>query len=113
MAAISELAELEFVNGGGTGSLHGTGGEQAVTELAAGSGFFAPTLFDAYSSFQLRPAAMFAMPVVRKPAPSIATVLGGGYLASGPGEPSRVPSPTCRPACAWTASRARARCRLR
>jgi len=93
VAAVSELAELEFVNGGGTGSLHGTSGEDAVTELAAGSGFFAPTLFDAYSAFRLRPAAMFAMPVVRKPAPSIATVLGGGYLASGPGEPSRVPSP--------------------
>jgi D-serine deaminase-like pyridoxal phosphate-dependent protein len=93
VAAVSELARLEFVNGGGTGSLHGTTGEDAVTELAAGSGFFAPTLFDAYSSFRLRPAAMFAMPVVRKPAPSIATVLGGGYLASGAGEPSRVPSP--------------------
>jgi D-serine deaminase-like pyridoxal phosphate-dependent protein len=91
--AVSELADLEFVNGGGTGSLHGTTSEQAITELAAGSGFFAPTLFDAYSSFRLRPAAMFAMPVVRKPAPSIATVLGGGYLASGLGEPSRVPSP--------------------
>ena len=93
VAAVSELADLEFVNGGGTGSLHGTTGEDAVTELAAGSGFFAPKLFDAYSSFRLRPAAMFAMPVVRKPAPSIATVLGGGYLASGAGEPSRVPSP--------------------
>jgi D-serine deaminase-like pyridoxal phosphate-dependent protein len=93
VAAVSELAELEFVNGGGTGSLHGTTGEDAVTELAAGSGFFAPTLFDAYSSFRLRPAAMFAMPVVRKPSASIATVLGGGYLASGVGEPSRVPSP--------------------
>jgi D-serine deaminase-like pyridoxal phosphate-dependent protein len=93
VAAVSELADLEFVNGGGTGSLHGTTGEDTVTELAAGSGFFAPTLFDAYSSFRLRPAAMFAMPVVRKPAPSIATVLGGGYLASGAGEPSRVPSP--------------------
>jgi D-serine deaminase-like pyridoxal phosphate-dependent protein len=93
VAAVSEMSQLEFVNGGGTGSLHGTTGEDAVTELAAGSGFFAPTLFDSYSSFRLRPAAMFAMPVVRKPAPSIATVLGGGYLASGPGEPSRVPSP--------------------
>jgi D-serine deaminase-like pyridoxal phosphate-dependent protein len=93
VAAVSELADLEFVNGGGTGSLHGTTGEDAVTELAAGSGFFAPTLFDAYSSFRLRPAAMFAMPVVRNPSPSIATVLGGGYLASGPGEPSRLPSP--------------------
>ena len=93
VAAVSELADLEFVNGGGTGSLHGTTGEDAVTELAAGSGFFAPTLFDAYSSFRLRPAAMFAMPVVRKPSAAIATVLGGGYLASGVGEPSRVPSP--------------------
>ena len=93
VAAVSELAELEFVNGGGTGSLHGTAGEDAVTELAAGSGFFAPTLFDTYSAFKLRPAAMFAMPVVRKPSASIATVLGGGYLASGLGEPSRVPSP--------------------
>jgi D-serine deaminase-like pyridoxal phosphate-dependent protein len=93
VAAVSELAELEFVNGGGTGSLHGTTGEDAVTELAAGSGFFAPTLFDAYSSFRLRPAAMFAMPVVRKPARSIATVLGGGYLASGVGDRSRLPTP--------------------
>ena len=63
-----EVAELEFVNGGGTGSLaRTTASEDAVTELAAGSGFFAPTLFDAYSAFRLRPAAMFAMPVVRKP----------------------------------------------
>jgi D-serine deaminase-like pyridoxal phosphate-dependent protein len=90
---VSELADLEFVNGGGTGSLHGTTGEDAVTELAAGSGFFAPMLFDAYSAFRLRPAAMFAMPVVRRPSASIATVLGGGYLASGAGEPSRLPSP--------------------
>jgi D-serine deaminase-like pyridoxal phosphate-dependent protein len=93
VAAVSQIAPLEFVNGGGTGSLHTTTTEPAVTELAAGSGFYAPTLFDAYSAFQLRPAAMFALSVVRKPSSSIATVLGGGYLASGPGEPSRLPSP--------------------
>jgi D-serine deaminase-like pyridoxal phosphate-dependent protein len=97
VAAVSEIAHLDFVNGGGTGSLHGTTGEDAVTELAAGSGFFAPTLFDAYSSFKLRPAAMFAMPVVRRPSPGVATVLGGGYLASGVGEPSRLPSPYLPP----------------
>jgi D-serine deaminase-like pyridoxal phosphate-dependent protein len=97
VAAVSELAELEFVNGGGTGSLHLTTAEDAVTELAAGSGFYAPTLFDAYSSFRLRPAAMFALPVVRRPAPDIATVLGGGYIASGPPEPSRVPAPHLPP----------------
>jgi D-serine deaminase-like pyridoxal phosphate-dependent protein len=93
VAAVSAIAPLEFVNGGGTGSLHTTTTEPAVTELAAGSGFFAPTLFDAYSAFKLRPAAMFALPVVRKPAPQIATALGGGYLASGVGDATRLPSP--------------------
>jgi len=93
VAAVAQIAQLEFVNGGGTGSLHTTSTEPAVTELAAGSGFYAPTLFDAYSSFKLRPAAMFALPVVRKPAPTVATALGGGYLASGPGDASRLPTP--------------------
>jgi D-serine deaminase-like pyridoxal phosphate-dependent protein len=93
VAAVSAIAPLEFVNGGGTGSLHTTTTEAAVTELAAGSGFYAPTLFDTYSSFRLRPAAMFALAVVRKPAATIATALGGGYLASGAGDASRLPSP--------------------
>jgi len=93
VAAIRQFAELAIVNGGGTGSLELTGAEDAVTELAAGSGFYAPTLFDHYSRFSLAPAAGFALPVVRKPTPGIATALGGGYLASGSGDPSRLPSP--------------------
>jgi D-serine deaminase-like pyridoxal phosphate-dependent protein len=93
VAGIRELAELPIVNGGGTGSLELTGAEDAVTEIAAGSGFYAPTLFDTYSRFSLVPAAGFALPVVRKPSPDIATALGGGYLASGSGDRSRVPSP--------------------
>jgi sporulation protein YlmC with PRC-barrel domain len=92
-AAVREVAPIELVNGGGTGSLERTAAEEAVTEVTAGSGFFAPTLFDAYSAFELRPAAMFALPVVRKPAAAIATSLGGGYLASGAAEASRLPSP--------------------
>jgi D-serine deaminase-like pyridoxal phosphate-dependent protein len=91
--AVSSVTPLEFVNGGGTGSITGTVAEQAVTEVAAGSGFYAPALFDSYSHFSLRPAAMFALPVVRKPAAGIATALGGGYLASGPGDASRLPRP--------------------
>jgi D-serine deaminase-like pyridoxal phosphate-dependent protein len=91
--AVSQVSELEFVNGGGTGSLESTGSESAVTEIAAGSGFYAPTLFDNYSSFSPRPAAMFALPIVRKPSPSIATALGGGYLASGVGDATRLPRP--------------------
>jgi D-serine deaminase-like pyridoxal phosphate-dependent protein len=93
VSRIREVAPLEFVNGGGTGSLDSTSAEEAVTELTAGSGFFAPGLFDGYSTFSLRPAAGFALPVVRRPGPGVVTALGGGYLASGPADGSRLPSP--------------------
>jgi D-serine deaminase-like pyridoxal phosphate-dependent protein len=93
VSAVTEVTELEFVNGGGTGSIEQTAEEWAVTEVAAGSGFYAPVLFDHYRSFQLNPAAMFALPVVRKPAPEVATTLGGGYLASGVGAKDRMPVP--------------------
>jgi D-serine deaminase-like pyridoxal phosphate-dependent protein len=93
VTAVSEVTQLEFVNGGGTGSIESTASEWAVTEVAAGSGFYAPVLFDHYSSFTLNPAAMFALPVVRKPGPEVATTLGGGYLASGVGAKDRMPVP--------------------
>jgi D-serine deaminase-like pyridoxal phosphate-dependent protein len=91
--AVSALAPLEFVNGGGTGSLERTSSEPWVTELAAGSGLYAPTLFDTYRSFKPRPAALFAVPVVRRPAPGVVTVAGGGWPASGPAGADRVPTP--------------------
>jgi D-serine deaminase-like pyridoxal phosphate-dependent protein len=93
VTAIREFAPLPIVNGGGTGSLELTAAEELVTEVTAGSGFYAPALFDHYSRFSLTPAAGFALPIVRKPAPSVATALGGGYLASGSGDPSRLPAP--------------------
>jgi D-serine deaminase-like pyridoxal phosphate-dependent protein len=93
VAAIRALTALDFVNGGGTGSLPGTSAEAAVTEIGAGSGLFHPTLFDAYRSFTGQPAAMFALPVVRRPGPGVVTALGGGYPASGPGAWSRVVAP--------------------
>ncbi len=93
VTAVSEVTELEFVNGGGTGSIEGTASEGAVTEVAAGSGFFAPVLFDHYRAFTLRPAAMFALPVVRRPGRRVVTALGGGYLASGVGAKDRMPVP--------------------
>ena len=93
VSALSEFVELEVVNGGGTGSLELTAAEEAVTEVTAGSGFYAPVLFDHYSRFSLTPAAAFALPVTRNPSDWVATALGGGYLASGPGNPGRLPAP--------------------
>ena len=97
VAAVRAVAPLRFVNGGGTGSVERTAAEPAVTEVAAGSGLFAPTLFDAYRAFTPRPAALFALPVVRRPSAEVATVLGGGYLASGAAGADRLPTPVLPP----------------
>ncbi|MBW5482018.1 amino acid deaminase/aldolase [Streptomyces bambusae] len=92
--AVREVVpDLEFVNGGGTGSVQQTAAEDAVTEIAAGSGLYVPRLFDHYSSFRGRPAALFAQPVVRRPGVGVVTVLGGGYPASGAAGPDRLPVP--------------------
>lgn len=92
--AVRAVAPLEFVNAGGTGSLEFSAADPSVTEVAAGSGLFGPHLFDTYSGFSPAPAAAFALSVVRKPRPDIATLLGGGWIASGPPAPDRAPLPT-------------------
>ncbi|MFB7468562.1 amino acid deaminase/aldolase [Streptomyces sp. NPDC056224] len=92
--AVREVVpDLEFVNGGGTGSVQQTAAEDAVTEIAAGSGLYVPRLFDNYTSFSGRPAALFAQPVVRRPGVGVVTVLGGGYPASGAPGADRLPVP--------------------
>jgi D-serine deaminase-like pyridoxal phosphate-dependent protein len=90
---VREVADIQIVNAGGTGDLQLVAQEPAVTEATAGSGFYAPTLFDSYSSFTLQPAAVFALPVSRRPDAMTATALGGGYLASGVGAKDRMPTP--------------------
>jgi D-serine deaminase-like pyridoxal phosphate-dependent protein len=102
VAAVSSVSKLEFVNGGGTGSLETTSREDAVTEVAAGSGLYGPTLFDSYRAFTPQPAAMFALSVVRRPCADVATVLGGGWIASGPAESTRLPAPVYPPGLALT-----------
>nr|WP_271175744.1 amino acid deaminase/aldolase [Leifsonia poae] len=91
VASVREIADLEFVNGGGTGSLEFTASDDSVTEIAAGSGLFGGHLFDTYKSFRPAPAASFALSVVRRPAPETATLLGGGWIASGPPGADRMP----------------------
>lgn len=91
VAAVREIAPLEFVNGGGTGSVESTAADESVTEIAAGSGLFAGHYFDSYSAFDQRPASGFALSVVRRPSRDCVTVLGGGWVASGPPGPDRLP----------------------
>jgi len=90
---------LRFVNGGGTGSFESTRGDASVTELAAGSGLYVPTLFDHYEAFRALPAAGFALPVTRVPKPGIVTCAGGGYSASGPAGKDRLPQPWLPAGC--------------
>jgi D-serine deaminase-like pyridoxal phosphate-dependent protein len=94
---IRQLTALEFVNGGGTGSLESTAADRSVTELTAGSGLVGPALFDSYRRFTPRPALLYALPVVRRPWPGTVTLFSGGYLASGTGTPDRLPAPFSPP----------------
>jgi D-serine deaminase-like pyridoxal phosphate-dependent protein len=92
--AVKQLSQLRIVNSGGTGSLEISSADPVVTEVTAGSGLYGPTLFDKYDVFQPEHAVVYAVDVVRRPAPRIATLFGGGYVASGPAKKSRLPSPT-------------------
>ncbi len=92
VARVREVTDLEFVNGGGTGSFETTAREDCVTELAAGSGIVAPGLFDHFHGFRPRPALHVGFDVVRRPGPDVATVLGGGWVASGAPGTDRLPT---------------------
>nr|WP_314143449.1 alanine racemase [uncultured Rhodococcus sp.] len=92
-AVTAAVGRIEIVNSGGTGSIDFSAADPAVTEVTAGSGLFAPTLFDRYRAFSAEPSLFFALPAVRKPTPQIATLFGGGYIASGPASASRSPRP--------------------
>jgi D-serine deaminase-like pyridoxal phosphate-dependent protein len=85
------VGALQIVNAGGTGSLEISSADPAVSEVTAGSGLYMSGIFDRYDAFESRPALYFALPVVRKPTRAIATLFGGGYIASGPSGRSRLP----------------------
>lgn len=91
--AAREVADIEFVNGGGTGSLQESAAEGTLTELAAGSGFYTPAIFDDFTGINHKAAAFFVCQVSRVPAPGWVTVNSGGWIASGPPAKDRVPVP--------------------
>ena len=92
---------IAVVNGGGSGSLKATARDCAVTEVTAGSAFFAPGLFRHFHEVSFQPSAFFALQVVRKPAPRMITCLGGGYVASGEVGPNKLPWPVMPPGLAY------------
>ena len=94
---LSTIVDLEFWNAGGSGSVEATAADPVVTEVAAGSGLLVPGLFDHYQSFTPRPASFFGLPVTRRPSDQIATVHGGGFVASGPVGDDRAPIPWAPP----------------
>jgi D-serine deaminase-like pyridoxal phosphate-dependent protein len=95
--ALAAVTELEFWNAGGSGSVEATAADPVVTEVAAGSGLLVPALFDHYQSFTPHPAAFFGLRVTRKPTPELATVHGGGLVASGATGEDRSPVPWAPP----------------
>ncbi len=95
--ALAQVTELEFWNGGGSGSVEATAADASVTEVAAGSGLLVPGIFDHYAAFEPHPAAFFGLRVSRKPMPTMATVHGGGLVASGATGADRSPIPWAPP----------------
>jgi D-serine deaminase-like pyridoxal phosphate-dependent protein len=100
-AVIQALEEagcaIDVVNGGGSGSLKATAMDTTVTEVTAGSAFFAPGLFRHFHEVTFQPSAFFALQVVRRPAPHMIACLGGGYVASGEVGPNKLPWPVMPP----------------
>ena len=91
--ALSDVTEIGLWNAGGSGSIESSTADPVVTEVTAGSGLLVPALFDHYQAFTPRPASFFGLPVTRRPSPELATVHGGGFIASGPDGADRLPAP--------------------
>lgn len=91
--AIQDVCPLEFVNGGGTGSIESSCLDPTLTDVAAGSGFMGPALFDQFHHFSPEAALFLGFSVVRRPRPAVATLFGGGWIASGPFGADRSPMP--------------------
>lgn len=85
--------DLRLVNGGGSGSLVSTLQDESVTEATIGSGLYASGLFHHFKEIKYQPSAFFALQVVRKPKDGMVTCAGGGYIASGTVEKSKLPLP--------------------
>lgn len=94
-----EGLDIRIVNGGGSGSLVSTGRDPSVTEVTAGSAFYAPGLFLHFKDVSFIPSAFFALQIVRMPTPDMITCHGGGYVASGAPGQDKLPVPVLPRGC--------------
>jgi hypothetical protein len=67
--------------------------DESVTEATLGSGLYAAGLFHHFREVKYQPSAFFALQVVRVPKDGMLTCAGGGYIASGAIEKSKLPLP--------------------
>jgi len=84
--------DIEFFNGGGTGTITKTIKDKSVTEVAFGSGILHAHIFDKYKHKTTSCAFTFGLRVTRIPAPGVVTCQSGGFIASGP--ISKISAPT-------------------
>lgn len=83
---------LEFVNGGGSGSLAWSAVQPELTEVTVGSAYFMPAYFSRMPSMHaFKMAAGFALPVTRKPDAGVVTCQSGGFVASGAFGADKIP----------------------
>ena len=95
-AAAMQLAaagvQLEFFNGGGTGSAELAVADATLSEITVGSGLLQSSLFDHFHTGQLsQPAMLVGLQVTRRPSSSFVTCHSGGFIASGSPSPAAAP----------------------
>ena len=91
--ALRDVAELEFWNAGGSGSVEATAPTRSSPRSPPAPACWCPTLFDHYQSLRAAPGGVLRPPRRTRPVRRLATVHGGGLVASGPAGADRLPTP--------------------
>lgn len=87
---IKQYFNVNYINGGGSGSIKESSMDESINELTIGSAFYCSHLFDRYN-YHFRPSMGYAIPVSRIPQQGTYTCLGGGYIASGSIDRDKLP----------------------
>lgn len=89
---ITDDEPLDFVNGGGSGSVDYTAPRPEITEVTVGSAYYMPALFSGMDTMApFKPAAGFVLPVSRRPRSNVVVCHSGGFVASGEAGVDKLP----------------------